>query len=34
VAVYKPIARTTSPAKRVVNGSATTLVRVAPLPPK
>lgn len=31
VSVYKPIARTTSPAKRVVNGSATTLVRVAPL---
>ncbi|MFN0250448.1 MAG: SpoIVB peptidase S55 domain-containing protein [Kofleriaceae bacterium] len=31
VQVYKPIARTTSPAKRVVNGSATTLVRVAPL---
>ena len=31
VQVYKPISRTTSPAKRVVNGSATTLVRVAPL---
>jgi len=31
VQVYKPIARTTSPAKRVVNGSATTLVRVSPL---
>ncbi len=31
VQVYKPIARTTSAAKRVVNGSATTLVRVAPL---
>ena len=29
--VYKPIARTTSVAKRVVNGSATTLVRIAPL---
>lgn len=29
--VYKPIARTTSPAKRVVNGTATMLVRVAPL---
>jgi hypothetical protein len=31
VQVYKPIARTTSPGKRVVNGTATTLVRVAPL---
>jgi len=32
VQAYKPIARTIAPAKRVINGSATTLVRIRALP--
>jgi hypothetical protein len=31
VSTYKPVARTTSPAKRVVNGTATVLVRIGDL---